>query len=429
MHPVFRAFKRHFHKVRKLVPLLDESGPFNLEIRFDGHHLQARNTTPSEGQTVRFVVLMRRFLNPSDGLYYRNVWGMLQEEFAEELPSQSIGAIESSIERLKGGYVRITINDDTLTAERVYQVLSEAEYFGRDEESQRYLEGLSSAPIVGPLFWSQFYTYTLAGFDLVSRIFSIILEVEESEKYKNVYSELPATEYRCIYCLSTSVDFTSEEHIFPESLGNDELVLPKGYVCDTCNNRVLSTLDSVLLGFEPIAFLQVQFVPYTKAGKLPQAKFQNVWFEKTRPRHIRMVAQDKSGLPQDRKDIGNGWVSFNVSMQGKRFDPKSLARSLYKIGLGLVALSQGHEQACDSRYDEARDFILSGRDFPNNLLMCTKCNPTPQVTACYRNLSPGTPVVISVYGLIFKFNLETDPTMSLNEQLTQLHFESYALGE
>ena len=42
------------------------------------------------------------------------------------------------------------------------------------------------------------------------------------------------------------VNTKSEEHIIPKSLGNDELILPKGIICDKCNNY-FSTNIPVLL--------------------------------------------------------------------------------------------------------------------------------------------------------------------------------------
>jgi hypothetical protein len=64
-------------------------------------------------------------------------------------------------------------------------------------------------------------------------------------------------EPKCIYCLQITGSFESEEHIFPESLGNKDLILGRGYVCDRCNNGILAVLDNALMKFEPIAFLQV----------------------------------------------------------------------------------------------------------------------------------------------------------------------------
>ena len=41
---------------------------------------------------------------------------------------------------------------------------------------------------------------------------------------------------RCLFCKQDSSNTKSVEHIIPESLGNKTLILPRGYVCDKCNN-------------------------------------------------------------------------------------------------------------------------------------------------------------------------------------------------
>lgn len=48
---------------------------------------------------------------------------------------------------------------------------------------------------------------------------------------------------RCLYCLREDRAFTSVEHVIPEGMGNKEIVLPVGVVCDKCNNGELSKLD------------------------------------------------------------------------------------------------------------------------------------------------------------------------------------------
>ena len=45
--------------------------------------------------------------------------------------------------------------------------------------------------------------------------------------------------------------FTTEEHPIPESIGNHELILPRGVVCDRCNLGPLSVLDQRLADFFP----------------------------------------------------------------------------------------------------------------------------------------------------------------------------------
>jgi len=41
---------------------------------------------------------------------------------------------------------------------------------------------------------------------------------------------------RCLFCKCPSDDATSVEHIVPESLGNRRHILPRGAICDRCNN-------------------------------------------------------------------------------------------------------------------------------------------------------------------------------------------------
>jgi hypothetical protein len=52
---------------------------------------------------------------------------------------------------------------------------------------------------------------------------------------------------RCIFCKSDSTKSRSIEHIIPESLGNTEHVLPRGAVCDTCNNYFARKVERPLL--------------------------------------------------------------------------------------------------------------------------------------------------------------------------------------
>src|SRR5262245_34083431 len=40
----------------------------------------------------------------------------------------------------------------------------------------------------------------------------------------------------CLFCKRPDGPFTNKEHVFPESLGNTTIVLPRGAVCDSCNN-------------------------------------------------------------------------------------------------------------------------------------------------------------------------------------------------
>lgn len=39
------------------------------------------------------------------------------------------------------------------------------------------------------------------------------------------------------------INTKSEEHIIPKSLGNEKFVLPKGTICDKCNNYFALNMD------------------------------------------------------------------------------------------------------------------------------------------------------------------------------------------
>lgn len=53
---------------------------------------------------------------------------------------------------------------------------------------------------------------------------------------------------QCIFCKTTTAAFTSVEHVVPESLGNTEHILPRGVVCDPCNNYFANKVEGRILG-------------------------------------------------------------------------------------------------------------------------------------------------------------------------------------
>ncbi|HEY0460211.1 MAG TPA: HNH endonuclease [Pyrinomonadaceae bacterium] len=196
--------------------------------------------------------------------------------------------------------------------------------------------------------------------------------MEKSENFQDRFRSAELKREKCIYCLSETGKFNSEEHIIAETLGGDELFLPKGLVCDECNNGISSQLDEALLKFEPIAFLSVIHTPYTKKGKLPKANFQNMTVEKKSPNYIEFMAKDKTGRVKNKERLKDGRERLAFKMSGKKLDWKILARTVYKIALGMVAYDYGHEAALDDKYQPARDFILKGGSFNNNMLVTTK---------------------------------------------------------
>src|SRR3954451_4065983 len=90
----------------------------------------------------------------------------------------------------------------------------------------------------------------------------------------------------CLVCRRGDGGFTSFEHIFPEALGNTELLLPVGVVCDRCNNGPLAEADEALSRFLPIDLMRTWHGIPSKSGRLPDFNFDNGALRCVRPGHI-----------------------------------------------------------------------------------------------------------------------------------------------
>ena len=80
---LFRDFKRHFDKCKNIVEKL---GEFKFQLNFDGEKSVASNQIPDNKETMRFAILMRRFLAPTSNLYYKKVWSTISNDFPQEIP-------------------------------------------------------------------------------------------------------------------------------------------------------------------------------------------------------------------------------------------------------------------------------------------------------------------------------------------------------
>ena len=63
---------------------------------------------------------------------------------------------------------------------------------------------------------------------------------------------------RCLFCKQDSSNTKSVEHIIPESLGNKTLILPRGYVCDKCNNYFAIKVEKPFMELPEIRQLRFQ---------------------------------------------------------------------------------------------------------------------------------------------------------------------------
>ena len=73
---------------------------------------------------------------------------------------------------------------------------------------------------------------------------------------------------KCIFCKKQSDNSKSVEHILPESLGNKDHILPKGVVCDECNNYFATKIEKVVLDKPYFKNVRSRNFIETKKGRL-----------------------------------------------------------------------------------------------------------------------------------------------------------------
>ena len=153
----------------------------------------------------------------------------------------------------------------------------------------------------------------------------------------------------------------------PESMGNTEIVLPNGVVCDRCNGGVLSDLDQAICDFFPIKMRRTMLGIASKAGKVPQTRFHSGSL-----RHDGLTANGQPALYfeinnandtttlYEKGRTGNR-VELGMSVKGgKPMTPRYcsvLARALLKSAFECAWLDHG-EMMLEERFDHLRDAIL-----------------------------------------------------------------------
>jgi hypothetical protein len=139
--------------------------------------------------------------------------------------------------------------------------------------------------------------------------------------------------FKCILC-DVGSSFTSQEHIVPESLGNDILVLAKGWVCDACNNICSSFENKVLLN-SIVGVERCRLGVMTKKKKPASAITSNIsWFAEPFYSHnvLSAKADWRTAPVLSNKDFSQGKILLLL------YDETCLdiAKLLLKIGIEIL---------------------------------------------------------------------------------------------
>jgi len=142
--------------------------------------------------------------------------------------------------------------------------------------------------------------------------------------------------YKCIFCNNTDKgDFTSVEHIIPESMGNDLAIIGKGWICNKCNNTFSEfeqiVQEKTILGIERCINGNV-----SKKGKPTKASSYYInWI--ANPKNPGRVTLDLSNkrAPVFLKDDE---ISVILPVVDK--NRKYIAKFMLKVGLEILILNQ-----------------------------------------------------------------------------------------
>lgn len=167
--------------------------------------------------------------------------------------------------------------------------------------------------------------------------------------------------HQCIWCLedSSSATFGSESHVLPECIGNiDKQVLPKGVVCDACNEHFGRRLEPRLIE-EPILSTLAAILGFRDIGSQftyehsPSGVHRNVHIAaKVSANRITVTTEyeieGQPNKPNDRRSIS----------RSKDYDQRALAflsRAVHKIAFESAAHNLLVGSGIKHRSEQMRD--------------------------------------------------------------------------
>lgn len=152
----------------------------------------------------------------------------------------------------------------------------------------------------------------------------------------------------CIFCKENSLDSKSVEHIIPESLGNKNLVLPKGIVCDKCNQYFAVKVEKPML--EMKYFRNVRFRNNIKSKKGRNIPYKTLfphkdggWVDMYIDDNSIAINGDISNIINLIKDRKVNQMMFEV-VDSPSENSSHISRFLGKSALELFALKAGNNQ-------------------------------------------------------------------------------------
>lgn len=183
----------------------------------------------------------------------------------------------------------------------------------------------------------------------------------------------------CIFCKSSTNPSKSVEHIIPKALGNDSHVLPKGWVCDKCNNYLSCKIEKPVLDSEYFRQIRFEMQIMNRRGRIPSSNpVLGIHLETETPIYVHPSEEGVLFSLQDKDDETEFLSSLFNTTQGSIVVPVAsppmmdynTARFIGMLGLEILAykslsFDKGNIEIYNNTgLDELRDYVRYGkRDF------------------------------------------------------------------
>lgn len=146
---------------------------------------------------------------------------------------------------------------------------------------------------------------------------------------------------KCIFCKHDASASISVEHIVPESMGNKNNILPKGVVCDTCNNYFSLKIEKKVLEMKYFQNLRFRNGIESKKNRIPRGKAlipktkyeAEVIISENKPFEVILDAASFELIQKG--EIKHLLLPFDIEYP--KYD-KVFSRFLAKIGVEMIAL-------------------------------------------------------------------------------------------
>jgi hypothetical protein len=403
------VFQHNYNRVEQAAKRLEEKGgQFSLNISSKkGEASRSEYTVPDDDATMEFGLAIARFALP-DTRYNIDQWLKFLRDLAGEKHTSEFDKMERRLQQTREGGMALTLNQEKITDSKAYEMLARGVVFAGDLVANAYKqELLKHGQIIYHILWEKYNSYCLG-------LWHFLQEVHD---YRKKYGIRPAPIKRetiCIYCKGTAGDFGHVEHIIPESLGNEYIFLPKGFVCGDCMAE-LNKLEEGINEMSPFSMVLVTTSTGNKKGKLPSLKSPELHIQKKSPNELIFRSFGKKDEFKE-EPVESGGYKITITPSG-RLDAHRIARMLYKAVLGAIALEKGRDAALDPKFDELRRYIIKGGTFPNKMMLSKKGHPSLHMEVELYEVEGVPKVKFVVLGFIFTIILGEKPKLDPVDEL------------